>query len=1647
MGILDPLFDYKLRAFENIKAPVLKTPVIDGNPGTATVEYCATFQTINGETEAGPVASITNAPNTLNGFNRVKIEIGDVPAAANVVRFFKKVATEFHLLGEATPEAPALWDQGQTPDATKNPPAENTSGRSNYLALLPRSRKLLQRAEVADLQAMLLKAIGNVVGTFHKDGDVITGCNEQERGSNVWGFTAGKVALNPFHIDVPAGEVTLTGNGLEKVGLVITPIVITDSDDPHLRNPDKGIDVHTFAMGDGCYRLCVTVEWAVDEPGMLVIREFVDGQPKLAQYQTETTELDRKLARQRFDTSGSFVVKNFPVQILDNTDSTKFDIKILNGKAYPDGYEIETLAPQVLTQPRARETSFRNSAVAGAFTSLGGSVLGTATENFNVDGLNVKIQVGSGAQHTVALSGTGQTAAQVATQIANALNAVPTAPNTLVSCQGVGGKLQVSATDGRALSILAVASDAYTVLGLTIGTYQPTGQRVYRLAELFVKDVSDLNYPVLIVEAVTHNGTTHIDNLANANVREILGASTTAAKAHDRQFDYQNGVDFGQTGDAIDFTLYGGSDPSNGATYYVAYEYNYNAVRGSRELVRVTDAQVVKGAEDGADSLVVTGGTWTKELDGSAVTGLSGSVTDAHAILRVNNTPGQSQSQYSSYSLQKNSDALAHATSKIDWSAAGTQGQTGSGQPTTGATYYVTFTYWRHTVEGDFVAANSYDLYSEIEMAPNQTWPLRDCIDFRTTGIMPRPTENPILDYNFYLGRIDKIVLKGDGTFYAITGTPAKAPQEPPNPTGGLVVAKLIVGPYTYSTRQVSVVPVQALRRTQMGIQELAEEIQKLQYYQSINNLERAAAENANAAAIEAKGIFVDPLTGTGRCDFQFNKNGVEFTAAIDSERQVMKLPVNQDARHLIVDELNSTNIQRVGRTICFAFEEEDYISQLRSTECMAVNPYEFYAWDGILRIDPEQDVFTDIEQLPAVDVNYDDNMLAMLAIEAANAEKAHKITWGSWHLAADSVIDRNQVWLDRFLQENDPNHWVAEGEVPSYMRGIDPASVSDTFYATGTIRERTGTRTSIVPQRTLVDLGDKVIDRTVVPMMRTKLQGGADFEVDCIATSMWPEGTYALTINGILVDFTATGTYQQGTDYQGKDTVVADASGRLTGKFKMPPGIPTGTATVRCFLANDPLTSSASATFFSQGYRELHQRSVMGVVSSVERLEIVSAERQVRWVDPLAETFLVSEGDGTVYISSVDLYVCKKDAHIPLTVEIRTTLNGYPTQTVLQTRTLMPSEINADETGGTRTRFTFDNVVGYNAGEYAIALISNCNSYWVRVCEVGKLANEDGRPVLSQPYGGVLFGSPNGSTWVAMPTYDLKFQINKSNFQNNCQIVFDKITGIQAGMLCAKVTQFLPVGTSLRWSYSLDEGDTWIPFAPLIDTSLLTIATEIDLLVDVTSVGGTFLIIDRVAGILFLLHDSAANYVSANALFTDTPDKVCMYLPVNADGVNGVGARTITPYYSRDNGEKWIEIKPPAGYVPIALGDGTFQEYRFETPGEATVTGATNATPIVIASENHGFQENEVVFIAAVGGTTNANGTRLIKNVTDDTFELYNPDTEAAIAGNGAYTSGGTIRVAPMTQGRYRIHLATANQAISPEVGAPKTIFGVAAA
>jgi len=152
---------------------------------------------------------------------------------------------------------------------------------------------------------------------------------------------------------------------------------------------------------------------------------------------------------------------------------------------------------------------------------------------------------------------------------------------------------------------------------------------------------------------------------------------------------------------------------------------------------------------------------------------------------------------------------------------------------------------------------------------------------------------------------------------------------------------------------------------------------------------------------------------------------------------------------------------------------------------------------------------------------------------------------------------------------------------------------------------------------------------------------------------------------------------------------------------------------------------------------------------------------------DPLAQSFLV-DASGGMFLTSVGIYFATKDESIPVRVEIRNMVNGYPGQVILPFSdvTKNPSEVTTSVDGSVATTFTFDSPVYLEQGkEYCFVVLSNSDKYEAFISRMGEPDLITGQTIAEQPATGSLFMSQNASTWTAEQTDDLKFHLKHAKF------------------------------------------------------------------------------------------------------------------------------------------------------------------------------------------------------------------------------------------------------------------------------------------
>ena len=317
-----------------------------------------------------------------------------------------------------------------------------------------------------------------------------------------------------------------------------------------------------------------------------------------------------------------------------------------------------------------------------------------------------------------------------------------------------------------------------------------------------------------------------------------------------------------------------------------------------------------------------------------------------------------------------------------------------------------------------------------------------------------------------------------------------------------------------------------------------------------------------------------------------------------------------------------------------------------------------------------------------------------------------------------------------------------------------------------------------------------------------TAIVVGKDYNPDDLSYALYVvniRGTFQATdtIEGSISE--AAGTVSTITTSSLGGNLISNFNGDLQLLFNVPNSealrFRTGTREFKLIdnpVATGDFTSRARANYRAEGIMETRQQTVHSVRNaelveeqlSQNRVIVQTADRVVAdtgWWDPLAQTFLIEQRGGA-FLSKVDIFFATKDPAMPVTLEIREVVNGYPGKRVLPFSkvSLKPEQVNLSSTTvnldgvavrnyDTPTSFVFPSPVYVQENtEYAIVLASDSNNYKVWISQIGDQMPGTARTISEQPYLGSLFKSQNASTWTADQTQDLKFTIYRAQFDTS---------------------------------------------------------------------------------------------------------------------------------------------------------------------------------------------------------------------------------------------------------------------------------------
>lgn len=1162
------------------------------------------------------------------------------------------------------------------------------------------------------------------------------------------------------------------------VGLRFIDKFVTEEDDVSLNDPATG-STNYNAPGAHRYYIELTLskyELTEELPTNYIQLAVIDnGVIKSLVNRTEYSELEKTLARRTFDESGDYTVRAFPLQIKEHLDTgtnyglytstnggdeSKLVYSIESGKAYVKGFEISKQSTTFLVADKPRTFTSKNNQVfnfdLGSYVNVN-SVTGTF-DITALDSINLYDTVDAGGSvigtakiraFTFSSGTPGDMAAIYKAHIFD----INITTGKFSDVRSIG-----TAATQKANIILDIAGDAVL--------YSSTKQiPLISIPEYAIKTLSDIQYTVKRYFTSTMTGTT-ITLTAGTNEifssydvisyhMSILTASGTATGN-----GYSNG-DVINLSDAGNSVVLGGSPTGKQVTFTVP------GIADSDVEILATITKTLTAEK-------------TKTLTSRTQSGLTHS-----AIVQLDKAD-----IYDIVSIIDDS-TLEDITSKytLDNGQRDNYYDRGSLKFITGnvvpaGTISVQYRYFDHG-SGDYFSADSYNGvidYKDIPIFTGSNGKLYDLInslDFRPrvndtgTGFSVLseiiiPDDNVSIDYDVYLPRKDKIYIDYKGNLFVNQGNPGTNPQLPSDLDNAMTLYEVTLNPYVFDLSDVTIKQVDNKRYTMRDIGKLDKRISNLEYYTSLSLLEKNTSD-----------LFIDDGTGVNRFKNGFIVDNFkshivgdaslpEYKCAIDKDDGILRPQFKSNNVGMSYIAGSSTNITKTGDLLTLPYTITSYINQPFASKTENINPYDVFNWVGSITLSPNSDDWYETSQLPDIIIEDDDGQADALA--SLNGQ----VIWNDWVT----------TWVGKTLSSSSTKTSISKSTYDSLVSaGANVSTIRNWGHADSTYaavrttktsevgQTRTGSLISIVESTNSQVIDNKVVDTSLIPYIREK---DITFNVKTLKpnTQVYP-----------FFDGIGVATYVKPTAGAYGDPLITNNNGEVSGEFALPNNSSIKFRTGdKIFKLSDSsnndsnfTTTMAEGLYSATGTLQTTQKTILSTRTanivtstvsedrmSIEKTTTTTAQRTV-WSDPLAQTFLI-DSEGGVFLSKINIYFASKDTKgIPVTLQIRNTVNGYPGQYVVPFSevVLNPDDITTSANGSISTSFIFDSPVYLQDGtEYCFVLLANSTEYTIWVSRIGGFDSVTGERISKQPYSGVLFKSQNASTWTADQEEDIKFEI-----------------------------------------------------------------------------------------------------------------------------------------------------------------------------------------------------------------------------------------------------------------------------------------------
>jgi hypothetical protein len=343
----------------------------------------------------------------------------------------------------------------------------------NYDEHLFRAGKVLQSAELNEVQSNVFDRVRKIADTLFKDGDVLRDAQIIVNASN--GETlaqSGAIYLYGAVRGVPEATFVISTTGIVDVGVYLTEHVITELEDPALRDPATGTRNYEEP---GAVRLQVNTEWGFSGDGkqgdFYPVYTVEDGVLRAKEPPPNLDAVTQALARYDRDSSGgTYVVDGLTVLMGDPLEGGEQVYTLTEGRARVNGYGVELYTSRRLVYDAAPDLRYIDSEPHTSTT--------TDTQRVNLDRTPVGeiTQVRITTEKTVTLTHGSFTGVADPLPDTSVLSILSVSQSGTTYAQGADYKLTAGQVDWSPTGAEPAPGSTYSVTYRYIASVAPVGK-------------------------------------------------------------------------------------------------------------------------------------------------------------------------------------------------------------------------------------------------------------------------------------------------------------------------------------------------------------------------------------------------------------------------------------------------------------------------------------------------------------------------------------------------------------------------------------------------------------------------------------------------------------------------------------------------------------------------------------------------------------------------------------------------------------------------------------------------------------------------------------------------------------------------------------------------------------------------------------------------------------------------------------------------------------------------------------------------------------------------------------------------------------------------------------------------------------------